>query len=327
MIEDSDLGYNIYKLDEFEFDYGRVLRDVDVEYTTSGTPVYDDKGNIVNAVIFCHKYDGNYSSITDLNQLIGPDSKLADFNFFYISISSLGHPNSCSPSTTNLKYDFPGYSFKNVVDFKRKFLAEKFNIKKVLGVMGIDTGGYEVYTWACEYPDEMEFIIIGNSTFKTHGYLYIASKVIDSMIESSDAYYDDVYSDSLSKIMVSINRLIYSKYFSKKLFKNLSNFEIDTLMDDFVDDGLFADIYDLKYRNDAILNYDVEDKLSDIKAKTLIIAPSDDIYFIPEFDLDPLKDKIENLEIFIFNIQDFDIDKDYPLFYDVAEKFLNEFRK
>ncbi len=98
-------------------------------------------------------------------------------------------------------------------------------------------------------------------------------------------------------------------------------------MDDFVDEGLFTDIYDLKYRNDALLKYDVEDKLSNIKAKTLVIAPSDDIYFIPEFDLDPLKDKIENLEIFIFNVQDFIIDEDQSVFYDVSERFLKEFRK
>lgn len=327
MIDESDLGYNIYTLEEFEFDYGRTLNDVEVEYTTSGTPVYDDEGNIINAVIFCHKYDGNYSSITDLYQLIGPDSKLSDFNFFYISISSLGYPNSCSPSTTNLKYDFPEYSIKNQVDFKRKFLAEKFNITKVLGIMGIGAGGYEVYTWACEYPDEMEFIIIANSSFKSHGYRYIASKVIDSMIESSDAYYDDVYNESISKIMVSINRLIYSQYFSKKTFQNLSNIEIDAFMDEFVDEGLFTDIYDMKYRNDAILNYNVEDKLSNIKAKTLIFAPSDDIYFIPEIDLDPLKDAVKDLRIFIFNEKDFIINEDYSMFSYVFEGFLNEFRK
>ena len=327
MIKDSDLGYNIYTLDEFEFDYGNVLNDVKVEYTTTGTPIYDDEGNIINAVIFCHRYNGNYSSITDLHQLIGPNSSLADLNFFYISITALGCPNSCSPSTTNLKFDFPKYSIKNRVDFKRKFLAEKFNITKVLGVFGVGNGGYEAYTWACEYPDEMEFVIIGNSSFKTNGYRYIASRVVDSMIESSDAYYDDIYSESLSKIMVTINRLIYSQYFSKKVFQNLDNYEIDSLMADFVDEGLFTDVYDLKYANDAILNYDVEDKLTNIKAKTLIIAASEDIYFTPEFDAYPLEDKIENLEIFFFNAIDFVFDDDYSLFIDVFEKFLDEFKK
>ena len=327
MIKNSDLGYNIYALDEFEFDNGNILENVEVEYTTSGTPIYDDDGNIINAVIFCHRYDGNYSSINDLFQLIGPNSKSADLNFFYISISSLGHPNSCSPSTTNLKYDFPKYSIKNRVDFKRKFLAEKFNFTKVLGILGIGIGGYEAYAWACEYPDEMEFIVIGGSSFKTNGYRYIASRVIDSMIESSDAYYDDVYNESLSKIMVTINRLIYSQHFSKKVFQNLTNFEIDALMDEFVDEGLFLDIYDLKYANDAILNFDVEDKLSNIKAKTLVITASEDIYFTPEFDVYPLKDIIENLEIFIFDAHDFVFDDDYSIFFDVLEEFLSEFRK
>ena len=45
-------------------------------------------------------------------------------------------------------------------------------------------GGYEAYTWACEYPDEMEFLIIGYSSFKTNGYCYIISKIIDAIILS-----------------------------------------------------------------------------------------------------------------------------------------------
>lgn len=327
MIGNEDLGYGKYILDEFEFDYGRVLKDVVVEYTTLGTPEYDSEGNITNAVIFCHRYNGNYSSINDYHQLIGPHSELSDLNFFYISITSLGYPESCCPSTTNLKYDFPQYSNKNRVDFKRKFLAEKFNIRNVLGIIGIGAGGYETYTWACEYPDEMEFIIIANSSFKTNGYRYIASKVVDAMIDSSDAYYDDLYSETLSRIMVSINRLIYSQYFSKKVFQNLTTDEIDALMDDFVDEGLFVDIYDLKFRNDCVLNYDLEDKLENIKAKTLILSPSDDIYFTPEFDVYPLKDKIENLEIFIFDSQDFAFNNDYSIFVDVFRNFIDEFKR
>lgn len=327
MIGNEDWGYGKYILDEFEFDYGRVLKDVVVEYTTLGTPEYDSEGNITNAVIFCHRYNGNYSSINDYHQLIGPHSELSDLNFFYISITSLGYPESCCPSTTNLKYDFPQYSNKNRVDFKRKFLAEKFNIRNVLGIIGIGAGGYETYTWACEYPDEMEFIIIANSSFKTNGYRYIASKVVDAMIDSSDAYYDDLYSETLSRIMVSINRLIYSQYFSKKVFQNLTTDEIDALMDDFVDEGLFVDIYDLKFRNDCVLNYDLEDKLENIKAKTLILSPSDDIYFTPEFDVYPLKDKIENLEIFIFDSHDFAFNDDYSIFVDVFRNFIDEFKR
>lgn len=139
-------------------------------------------------------------------------------------------------------------------------MAEKFNIKNVLGILGVGFGGYEAFTWACEYRDEMEFLIIGNSAFKTDGNRYIFSKAIDAMISSSDDYYDeDIYSQSISRIMVSINRLIFSQLFSKEIYHNLSLREIDALMDEFADEGMFTEIYDLKYRNDAVLEYNVED--------------------------------------------------------------------
>lgn len=327
MIEDSKLGYRKHVLDEFEFENGQILRDVEVEYTTRGTPKYDEVGNIVNAIIYCHRFNGNCLSIEDLNQLLGSRSGLADFNFFYISITSLGYPESCSPSTTKLKFDFPEYSINDCVNFKRKFLAEVFGISNVLGILGVGSGGYEAFTWGCEYPDEMEFLIIGHSSFKTNGYRYITSKALNNLIESSDAYLDDVYSDQLSKIMFSINTLIYSQIFSKKSFQNFTREELDILMDTFVEEGSTEDIYDFKYRTDAALNYDVEDKLSNIKAKTFIFCASEDGYYSPEFDMFPLKDKIENMEIYVFDDQKFVYNYDYSVFVDPFREFLEEFKK
>ena len=326
MIDKSKLGYRKHVLDEFEFENGRILRSVEVEYTTRGTPKYDDEGNICNAVIYCHRFNGNCLSIEDLHQLIGPKSELSDYNFFYISITSLGYPESCCPSTTKLKFDFPKYTIRDRVNFKRKFLAEVFNMNKVLGILGVGIGGYEAYTWACEYPDELEFLIIGNSTFKTDGYKYITSKALDDMISASDAYLDEIYSENLSKIMFSINSLIYSQYFTKKALQTFTNSELDILMDDFVEEGSSVDIYDFKYRNHALLNYNLEDKLSNIKAKTLITNASDDCYYSPEFDVYPFKGKIENLEIYIFDAQQFVYKYDYSLFVDLFKEFLEEFK-
>ena len=327
MIDKSLLGYRKHVLDEFAFENGQVLLDVEVEYTTRGTPTYDENGNINNAIIYCHRFNGNCLSIGDLSQLIGPESELSDFNFFHISITSLGYPESCSPSTTKLKFDFPKYTIKDRVNFKRKFLADVFNIEKVLGILGVGAGGYEAYTWGCEYPDEMEFLMIGSSSYKTNNYRYILSKGIESIILSSDAYMEGKYTENISKIMSSINLLIYSQYFSKKAFQNFSQDEIDILMDTFIDEGMSIDIYDLKYRNDAVLSYDVEDKLSNIRAKTWITTTTDDIYYSPEFDAYPLKDKIENLKVTSFNAEDFAYNDDYSIFVDQFKEFLEEFKK
>ncbi|WP_407377339.1 homoserine acetyltransferase [Methanobrevibacter sp.] len=328
VIHESIPSYGKYVLDEFEFENGEVLKDVEVEYIARGTPEYDENGNIINAVVFCHRFNGSCHSIDDFSMFFAENGYFNEFNYFYICISSLGFPNSCSPSTTNLKYNFPSYTIFDRVNFRRQFLREYFNIDHVLGVFAIGLGGFEAYTWAVEYPDEMDFIVVMYSSFKTYGYRYVASKVIDGIIESSDEYYNEIYSESLSRITVSIFKLIYSNYFSKKIFSTMSNDQIDALMDDFVDEGLFADIYDIKYRNDTVLNYDVEDKLGNIKAKTLLLSPRDDIYYTPELDTIPAQKLINGAQVFIYDSKrDYTDEEDFSLFTDVLIDFLKDFEK
>lgn len=316
------INYDKYKLESFEFESGRVLEDVEVEYSAKGTPKYDEDGNIVNAIIYFHKFNGNYSSIDGLYSLTSP-GKIFDFSqYYFISITSLGYPGTCSPSSTNLKHNFPKYTMKDRVNFKRQFLRERFNIEKSHGLIGKGVGGCEIYTWACEYPDEMDFIMIAGSSYKTNGYRYVISKCMESILESSDDFYSDLYSDSLSRMMVSINKLLYSNYFSKKMFQKMSNDEIDVLMDEFVDEGLFVDVYDFKFRNDCVMEYNVEDKLGNITADALIISSNNDMYYTPEFDLLPLKDLMKNVTVVLFE------DENSYLDYDdcsIVESELNSF--
>lgn len=311
-------------MDSFEFESGSVLENVDVEYMAKGTPKFDDEGNMTNVILYCHRFNGSYSSLDDIFRLTAKGKPFDFEKYYFISITSLGFPNSCCPSTTDLKHNFPKYTIKDRVNFKRQFLKERFNIENVHGVIGRGMGGYEAYTWACDYPDEMDFIICSSTAFKTNGYRYVVSKCMESIIESSDDFYSDIYSDSLSRMMVSINKLLYSNYFSKQVFHNMTNDEIDVLMDDFVDDGLFVDIYDFKLRNDAVLEYDVEDKLKNIKAKALIISSKNDMYYSPKFDVMPIEELIENSKIILLEpSEDYATYEDYPTIEDELNNFLD----
>lgn len=286
-------------MDSFEFESGRTLEDVNVEYVTSGIPKYDDEGNIVNAIVYCPTLNGGHAILPQYHRYFQKNNFKKN-EYFFIRIYSLGTTGSCSPSGTGLKYDFPSYTFKDRVDFKRQFLSEKFNIKKIFGIIGEGIGGFEVFTWACEYPDEMEFIILLNSIYKLYGNCYVVTKSIESMIDASDDFYSDNYSSSLSRLSVSLLRLLFMSYFPDKIFKSLSNDEIDVLMEDYVDNGLFMDIYDFKFRNDSILRYDVEDGLSNIKAKSLFIGTTGYMFYYPENDLIPLGDMVEDSKVCLF---------------------------
>lgn len=57
--DESFLGYGRYTFERFEFENGEHLDDADVEYFISGTPKYDDDGNIVNAIVFFPLIYGN----------------------------------------------------------------------------------------------------------------------------------------------------------------------------------------------------------------------------------------------------------------------------
>lgn len=323
----SFVGYGVYTLDEFEFENGRVLEDVKVEYYITGTPKYDDDGNITNAVVYCHSYNGSCLSVKDLYQFTSQGAPFDENEYCIISITSLGFPESCSPSSTGLKLDFPKFTILDEVNFKRQFLKEFLNIEKVLGVVGRGLGGCVVYTWACEYPDDMEFIIVCDSSFKTGGYRYAISRAIDNIIVSSEGFYSDNYDVSLSNTMVSINRLVYSNYFSKNLLHEMSNDEIDVLMDDFVEEGLFKDIYDIKFKNDVVLNFDVKDKLPNIKAGALILGNTADIYYSYKHDTLPAKDLIRDSRIVLYeSFRNHDGYEDYAAIIGHIGEFLNDFK-
>ena len=317
------ITYDVHVMESFEFESGRVLENVVVEYGINGVPKYDEDGNIINAVIYFPTLKGESSILAKNIDLI------YDFdndNYFFIKITSLGAPNSCSPSSTGLKHEFPTYTIKDRVNFQRQFLAEKFNITKVLGLIGEGMGGFGVYTWACEYPDEMEFIIILNSTYKTGGYRYVLLRTAEAIIDSCDDFYSNEYSVSLTKIIVALSRLRFAGQFSNNVFESLSNNELDVLMEDFVDEGLFMDIHDFKSRNDCLLDYDVFDKLHNIKAKALIIGFGDSLYFNSKNDILPLKDIINNSKIVAFNDKEnFYDEEDFSELKLETLSFLNQF--
>ena len=295
--------YNLeyYNLDKFEFTNGKVIEDAKVEYLTGGTPEYDEDGKITNAIVYCHGSGGNYGSIRKLQDLTYPGGPFDRNKFFFISISGLGSPESCSPSTTELFYEFPSYLVEDMVNFQKQFLEEKFNITHLKGVMGNSMGGFVALTWGVMYPDAMDFIITMVSSYKTAGHNYILSKVANEIITSDPNFGVEGYHESLSRTLRLATQVTYSYGYSKEKYRSMNNYELDVAVDDFGDQGLFGDIYDVQFQNKALLEYNIEDQLDKIKADVLIIAINQDQYFPPELDGIPLSKLIKNSQLVIFD--------------------------
>lgn len=292
-----------YVMDSFKFSNGNILNDVTVEYMTFGTPKYD--GNVItNAIIYCHGSLGNFSGVKKIFPLLYEDGPFDENKYFFISMSALGSPGSCAPSSTNLKNKFPPYSIEDVVNFQKQFLAEKFNINHVLGIIGNSMGGFVALTSAILYPDFADFIMLGVSSYKVAGHDYILSKFVNEIITSDENYGNDIDNNSLKRTLKLASLAEFNFGLSKESLREMSKEELSINFEEFGEESLeYLDVYDVKYCNEACMNYDVEKDLEKITSNVFIIACYQDPHFPPELDAIPMSKMIKNSELVIMDSQ------------------------
>lgn len=290
-------------MESFEFQNGDVLEDVMVEYMTFGTPKYDDEGLIKNAIVYCSGSLGTFAGINKILPLTFDGCPFDKTKYFFVSITALGSCGSCCPSTTGLKNRFPKYSVLDVVNFQKQFLREKFNISHILGLIGNSFGGFVGLTQAISYPDFQEFVICGVSSYKVAGHDYILSKFVDEIITSDPDYAKGEESYSLVRTLRLACLAEFNFGLSKEALREKSKQELGMDFEEFGNEMLETDIYDLKYCNEAAMNYDVEEDLGKIKSKVLIIACKQDPHFPPELDAVPMSEMIGDCELIIMDSQ------------------------
>lgn len=280
------------------------LENLAVEYFAFGTPITDDEGHIINAIVFCHGWGGDCGSIRRILDVVGPNKPLDTEKFFIIAITTLGSPNSASPSTTNLGSKFPKYTIDDMVRFQMEFLKAKFNIIHLVGVIGNSMGGFEALTWGARYPDYMDFIISLVSSYKVAGHNYALFKFMNDIIEMDSNYNNGEYIKPLTKSLKLANMSMFPFGLSREYYRyDLTNDEIDIAMDGMGKEAIEEnwDANDIIYRNNASTSYDIENIIFNIKAKVLIVTINQDQYFPPELDAIPMSKMIEGSKLVIYD--------------------------
>ena len=288
-------------MDIFEFENGEVLNDVKVEYMTYGTPKYDDNGLIKNTIVYCAGSLGSYIGINKILPLTFENCPFDAEKYFFVSMTALGSSGSCSPSLTGLKNKFPKYTMNDVVNFQKQFLKEKFGIEHILGLVGNSMGGFVGLTQAIAYPDFQDFIISGVSSYKVAGHDFILSKFVDEIITSDPDYAKGELTYSLIRTLRIACLAEFNFGLSKEALRAKTNDDLAFELEEFGNEMIESDIYDLKYCNEASMNYDVESDLDKIKSKVLIISCKQDPHFPPELDGIPMSKMIKDSELLIMD--------------------------
>ncbi|MDD3982185.1 MAG: alpha/beta fold hydrolase [Spirochaetales bacterium] len=280
----ANLKPEYYKVKDFRLVSGEVLPEMVVEYVTLGRPARNAQGEIDNAVLWCHGWSGSYlQGPTLYGKAFGPGRPLDPEHYYIICPSALGSPGSSSPSTSGLGPDFPTYTIIDMVEAQRMLLTKHLGISHLRGVAGGSMGGHQTLQWICDYPDFMDWAIPIATGPSTTGRVVGIWGLMSETIKADPAYrsghYTEQPKDALRRAFMGTYLWYFAPAYYQTQFRNP-----EAVMKGLEDAGMGnagADANDVIWRNSAMISFNVENKLHQVKAKTLVVGVNDDALYPP----------------------------------------------
>jgi homoserine O-acetyltransferase len=152
----GDVTFAEYKLRD-----GETLPQLQLHYTTLGTPHRNAEGTIDNAILLLHWTNASSQALLVpeyRDALFAPGEPLDVTRYFVIIPDNIGHGRSNKPSD-GLKATFPHYGYGDMVDLQYKLVTESLGISHLHAVIGMSMGCMNAWQWAESYPNAMDGIM------------------------------------------------------------------------------------------------------------------------------------------------------------------------
>lgn len=129
-----------------------------VAYVAVGTPQYNDKGEIINAVIISSFYSGDSVGMYNFwhvdqpglglagGPVVGPGQVIDTDRYYVVFLDAIGLWGASKPSD-GLGRKFPMYSYFDMVQANYRLLREELNIARVELATGVSMGGTQTWVW------------------------------------------------------------------------------------------------------------------------------------------------------------------------------------
>ncbi|MDH3635397.1 MAG: alpha/beta fold hydrolase [Gammaproteobacteria bacterium] len=285
--------YSVYDLGEFELQSGVVLPDAQLAYKTYGE-LNASRDNVVVLPTF---YTGNHMRNEGF---FGPGRAIDPARHCVVSVNLFGNGISSSPSNTPTPYNaasFPDITLYDNVRAQYRSLTEKLGVDKIALVTGWSMAGCQSFQWAAQYPDFVDAILPFCASAKTSEHNIVFLEGVKAALQADADYADGNYTSPPVNGLKAFGRVYAGWAFSQTFFREqmyrLKGFDTaEALLQDWEQDHLGWDANDLLCKlktwqlgdisaND-IYQHDFRAALNAIKAKTIVIACNNDLYFRPE---------------------------------------------
>ena len=288
------MDYQQFELGDVTLLSGVVLRSAKLAYKTYGTLNTEQSNVIVLPTFYTGTHKRN-EGFFGLGRALDPEQH------FIISINMFGNGLSSSPSNTPSPHDGPRFPLVTLWDnvaCQHKLLTEHLGIKVIALVAGWSMAGCQAYQWGAQFPDMVKTILPFCSSAKTSPHNLVFLEEVKSALCSDQNWYEGNYVFPPVKGLKAFARIYaewaFSKnFYSDKEYKKLGFNTIEDLLVNWENDhienwdanNLLAKIATWKANDISFgphYKNDIKKALRSIRAQTILIPCTQDLYFRPE---------------------------------------------
>ncbi|MDH3219848.1 MAG: alpha/beta fold hydrolase [Gammaproteobacteria bacterium] len=287
------MDLSLFDLGDFELQSGAVLPGARLAYKTYGE-LNPDRSN---AVVLPTFYTGSHIRNEGF---FGSGRAIDPARHFVVSINLFGNGISSSPSNTAAPFDaarFPRITFFDNVRAQHRLLVEALGVERIALVTGWSMAGCQSFQWAAQYPDLVDAILPFCASARTSEHNIVFLEGAKAALQADAVYADGNYTSPPEKGLKAFARVYagwaFSQTFYREQMYRLQGFDnAEELLQDWERDHLDWDANGLLCKlwtwqqgdisaND-IYRHDFRAALKAIRAKTIVIACDNDLYFRPE---------------------------------------------
>ena len=263
-----------YVIENFEFEEGGMLEEMNVSYLTIGDPANP-------AVLITHGTTSQAESMLGAafaDNLYGPGQPLDASKYFLILVDAIGAGQSSKPSD-GLRASFPEQTLLDMVNAQKMLIEDHLGIERLHVKIGFSMGGMLTWTWLTEYPDMMDGgVPIASLPGPMAGRNWMMRRMVIDAVRDDPAWMGGNYEEQppMLRYMSAWFGLATSGGNLRLQELGATNEMASAYVDETKANQKVGDANDVMYMWNASRNFDPTPKLGDITADVLVILSEDD---------------------------------------------------
>ncbi len=263
-----------YVIENFTFETGEVLPQMNVSYLTIGDPANPP-------VLITHGTTGQATSMLGdafAGNLYGPGQPLDAQKYFLILVDAIGSGESSKPSD-GMRADFPEQTLMDMVNAQKMLLEDHFEIDRLHLKIGFSMGGMLTWTWLTEYPEFMDGgVPIASLPGPMAGRNWMMRRMVIDAVRDDPAWNNGNYEEQppMLRYMSAWFGIATSNGNLRLQELGATREMADAFVDERKEKQKVGDANDVMYMWNASRNFDPTPKLGDIQADVLVLLSQDD---------------------------------------------------